>query len=237
MKNYFFFFIIITIVFGTYSWCLSASREINMVAIGDSITYGTGDPSKKGYIEKLRLKIEKAHSSPVQLHNFGVPKYTTQDILKLLEDEEKRETIKEAHIIVLFVGTNDFRKSAKYQFSPLNENVKKQGKHDFISNLHKIINRIRTENSTAPVVLMGLYHPYTEYLNHQEIQRVLEDWNSQIYLETKKFNNIHYVPTMDLFVSEKKEHYFSDSLHPNPNGYDMIANRIFEELEKIKSPY
>lgn len=233
MKNYFFLFIVITIVFGTYSWCLSASRELNIVSLGDSITFGTGDPSKKGYIERLKTKIEKAHSSPIHLSNYGVPKYTTKDVLRVLKDKENREQLKKAHYIILFIGTNDFRKSAKYQFSPLNEDVKVNGKQAFIKSLQEILHTIRDDNPTAPIFLLGLYQPYTEYLNHSDIQKVIESWNSHMKVVAGNFHEVHFVPTMDLFLNQRKTIYFSDSLHPNPQGYSLIAERLFQEMEKV----
>lgn len=51
MKNYFFLFCIILILFGTYSGVRGSSastKVINLVALGDSITHGVGDPEKKG---------------------------------------------------------------------------------------------------------------------------------------------------------------------------------------------
>ncbi|MEH7011685.1 GDSL-type esterase/lipase family protein [Neobacillus niacini] len=233
MKNYLFLFCVILILLGTYTGISGSSaspKVINLVALGDSITHGIGDPTKKGYIEILKVKLEEKRNNPVQVSNFAIPRYTTDKILEQLHDEKIKMEIKKANYIILYIGTNDFRKGANHQFNPLNVKRINEGKVRFISNLHKILENVRKDNSAAPIFVLGLYQPYVEYPNHQEILSIIKHWNNEIVNVAGDFDQTYFVPTLDLFQNKTKSNYFSDSLHPNPAGYQLIADRLSEQV-------
>jgi lysophospholipase L1-like esterase len=235
MRNYLFLFCVILILFGTYTGNpgSSASTKVtNLVAIGDSITHGVGDPEKKGYIEGVKVKLEEIKKAPVHVSNFAVPRYTTDNILEQLQDKKMNLQLKKAEYIILFIGTNDFRKSAQHQFNPLNSKLINEGKVKFTTNLHKILEHLRIENSAAPIFVLGLYQPYVNYPNHQQILRTIERWNDKIAIVANNFDHVYFVPTLDLFQNRTKSNYFSDSLHPNPAGYQLIAERVSDKVLK-----
>lgn len=234
MKNYFFFIILMTIVFGTYSWSLSASREINVVALGDSITYGTGDSKKMGYIERVRARLEEKEGLPVFVKNHGVPRLTSENILEKLKDNSVQEEIKKANYIFLYIGTNDFRKWIKPTGEKLAVKNMMKGKTIFSGNLQEILGELRSENSLAQIYVFGLYHPYTEFENQQEILDIIELWNHEMVNATNKFEDTYFIPTLDLFLNKPKTDYFQDKLHPNSNGYQAIADRALERINEIE---
>ena len=172
---------------------------------------------------------------PVQVSNYAIPKYTTDDILEQLHDQKILEDLQKATYMVLYIGTNDFRKSAEHTFNPLNIKKLNSGRVTFTYNLHKILRIMKRENPTAPIFVLGLYHPYIEYQNQQEIQHGINQWNAAIIDVINDFDQSHYVPTLDLFIDKPKKQYFSDSLHPNPAGYQQIANRLLSHLETTLS--
>ncbi|MED3623943.1 GDSL-type esterase/lipase family protein [Neobacillus thermocopriae] len=234
MKKILWLFFIMIIYTSTN--CSSASaKEIHLTAIGDSITYGTGDPSKKGYIGRLHDALEMKTKVPVTVNNFAIPRYTTENVLNQLQDRQRKNSLKHADYIILFIGTNDFRKSARYQFNQLNLKNMNNGKVRFSANLRKILCVIRNENHSAPILVLGLYQPYGEYQNQKEILTVIEDWNKEIINVLGQIEKTYFVPTIDLFLNKSKKKYFSDSLHPNATGYQYIANRVFHHLVTIKN--
>lgn len=230
MKKYLITICILGLLFGTYSFVHSASKTLRIVALGDSITYGTGDPDKKGYIYRTKLQLQNLNDVHVKMENFAIPKYTTENILEQLRDEEILKQIRKADRLILFIGTNDFRKSASYHFQKLKMDDIHEGKKIYLHNLKRILGILRDENVNVPIMVIGLFQAYVEYDNHREIQKVIEDWNMGIVKTISGFNLIYFVPTMDLFLGKNKEDYFSDSLHPNPNGYQLIADRLVEEI-------
>ena len=231
MKNYFFFFCIILALFGTYNGIRGSSantKEINLVALGDSITHGIGDPAKKGYIEGVKVILEEKLKTPVIVNNFAIPRYSTDKILEQLLEKKINTQIKKADYFILYIGTNDFRKSANHQFNPLDVKKVNEGKTTFTTNFNKILENIRENNPGAPIFVLGLYQPYVEYSNRKEILNTIKDWNNGIEKVAGNFDRTFFVATLDLFQDKPKGTYFSDSLHPNPAGYQLIADRLSE---------
>jgi lysophospholipase L1-like esterase len=226
--------LVLLLLFTMNLGCTSSSKDINLVAIGDSLTYGTGDPEKKGYIERVRVGLEEEEGVPVHLVNYAVPGYTTANLLKQLKNRKMRQQIKRANAIILYIGTNDFRKSAQYVFQPLDFKKMNEGEAKFSSNLHQILKKIRAENSRAPILVLGLYHPYVEFSNEREIREVVEGWNAEIAAVAQDFDETYFVSTLDLFEDKAKQQYFSDSLHPNAAGYELIAERVLDTFTTKK---
>ncbi|MGG0718511.1 GDSL-type esterase/lipase family protein [Robertmurraya massiliosenegalensis] len=233
MKKYFFLMIFMTIVFGICSRSFSENRELKIVAFGDSITYGTGDPLQQGYVGRLVEKLEEKIPS-VYVKNYGVPKYTTEDILRILRKRQALKSIRQANYITLFIGTNDFRQSVNYQFNRLPKEKLERGKRRYLANLHKTLEVIRANNPHAPMIVMGLYHPYVEYDNQKEIFDTIEDWNIEVNTVTQDFQQTYFLPTADLFLIHEKKQCFSDSLHPNAYGYDLLSNRVSEKIMTLE---
>jgi lysophospholipase L1-like esterase len=234
MKRILFLFCFVALIlFGFYT-CSASTKEMNLVALGDSITHGTGDPSRKGYIGIVKTELEEKKGIPVQVRNFAVPKYTTENILSQLQDREIRNRIQKADYLILYIGTNDFRKSAGYDFNQLHVKKINVGKSHYSTNLHEILEKMRKENSAAPILVLGLYHPYEEYPNQLEILELIEQWNTEIITVIGEFDQTYFVPTLDLFQNKPKEVYFHDSLHPNKKGYQQIAERLYDKLIKLE---
>jgi lysophospholipase L1-like esterase len=205
-------------------------KTINMVALGDSLTFGIGDPERKGFIERVKEQFEKERKVAVQHNNFGVPKYRTDQIIDQLKTKEVQQAINRADYVFLFIGTNDFRKSAEYQFEEINEEKIRHGKKAFSKKLHQIISEIRKENNDVPIILLGLYHPYTDLKNQKQIGALIKEWNQEIKKLITSYDRLFFVPTFDLFQNVNKESYFHDSLHPNANGYQLIAKRVVQKV-------
>ncbi|MCM3693768.1 GDSL-type esterase/lipase family protein [Neobacillus niacini] len=235
MKNIIFLLCMILILFGTYTGIRGSSastKVINLVALGDSITHGVGDPTNEGYIEGVKEKLEEVHKTPIKVSNFAIPRYSTDKVLEQLQDKKINAQIKKGKYIILYIGTNDFRKSANYQFNPLDVKRINDGKVRFTTNLTKILESIRKNNSAAPIFVLGLYQPYVEYANREEILSTIKDWNDEIVKVADHFDQTYFVATLDLFQEKPKSTYFSDSLHPNPAGYQLIAERVSETVLK-----
>lgn len=224
--------IFVFILIGIFLFLFTSAHpsEIKIVALGDSITYGTGDPLKKGYIIRFKVQFEEYKETSVRLSNYGVPKYTTNQLLIKLKDKKIKKEIQQSNYIILYIGTNDFRKSAQYKFNEIDLKQINEGRIVFTNNLHKILKMIRKENSFSPIIVLGLYHPYVEYQNQQQLLGLINDWNMSITNVVNQYENISFVPTLDLYLNLPKKNYFSDSIHLNPAGYQLMANRLFTKM-------
>ncbi|MDF1507089.1 GDSL-type esterase/lipase family protein [Robertmurraya sp. DFI.2.37] len=233
MKKYFISMIIMTMAFSIYTPSSSAGRALQMVAFGDSITHGTGDPMKKGYVGRVKERLETV-APTVRMKNYGVPKFTSNDILKLLQQRKILRRVHQANYIILYIGTNDFRQSAQHVFNPLPKENLAKGKELFLVRFNQIITLLRQHNRHAPIIVLGLYHPYIEYENETEIFETIEGWNQSLRKVAQAFQQAYFVPTADLFLNDEEKQLFSDSLHLNAQGYELLSKRVFKKIISLE---
>jgi lysophospholipase L1-like esterase len=206
----------------------SQSGTLNIVSFGDSITYGSGDQNRIGYIGRIEKLLENTKRINVEITNYGVSKYRTSQVIKQLRKTTAiSNEIKNADYITVFIGTNDFRKSANYKFDEINESNLNSGKRQFTSNLKRILSIIRYDNKEAPVIVLGLYNPY-----NKQVGVMIEAWNTEIEALTVLFQEVYFVPTIDLFTNKS---YYADHLHPNKKGYDQLARRLYEKILTLEA--
>ncbi len=106
----------------------------------------------------------------------------------------------------------------------------KQGRSEFSVNLQQILDKIRNENGNVPIFMMGLYNPYNQYNNQKPIHEEINNWNREMIRVSSDYEPIMFIPTIDLFEGKAKHKYFSDSLHPNAAGYELISKRLLEKM-------
>lgn len=201
-----------------------AVKHEELVALGDSLTHGVGDAGA-GYAGNLQEALTDSQHKTVTVHNFGIPGQQSDGLLKQLKGEDIRERINKADYIILFIGTNDLVKSNGGDLSPIYEDRIEAGKEDYTKNLKEILAIIRKENDNAPVLLLGLFNPYP---SSEKIEEVVDDWNNTSKEIVSNDSRVKYIPTNGLF-KEKSKTYFSDALHPNSEGYELITKKIIEE--------
>lgn len=73
-----------------------------VVALGDSITYGTGDPLNKGYIGRFNEQFERLKGTTVHINNYGIPGYTAENLIEQLKSEKIKKKFKN-QIISLYI--------------------------------------------------------------------------------------------------------------------------------------
>ncbi|TDL34833.1 hypothetical protein E2R51_03680 [Jeotgalibacillus sp. S-D1] len=203
-----------------------AVKHEELVALGDSLTHGVGDAGA-GYAGNLQKALTENQHNTVTVHNFGIPGQQSDGLLDQLKGEDIRERINKADYIILFIGTNDLVKTNGGDLSRIYEDRIEVGKEDYTRNLKDILAIIRKENDDAPVLLLGLFNPYP---SSEEIEEVVNDWNSTSKEIVSHDKRVKYIPTNGLF-KEKSKTYFSDALHPNSEGYELITKKIIEEYD------
>ncbi|WP_404407149.1 GDSL-type esterase/lipase family protein [Jeotgalibacillus malaysiensis] len=202
-------------------------RGEELVALGDSLTYGIGDHSGAGYAENLEEVVNKHRDEPLTVYNYGIPGQQTDGLLAQLEDEEVKATLKNAEYFTVFIGTNDLIKTNGGDLNPLYDDRIQTGKEDYENNLEEILSIIREENPEAPILFLGLFNPYPE---NEEIQQIINDWNDLSKSMVEEYPRVKFIAT-DGILKEKSTEYFSDALHPNKKGYELITKRMIEEYD------
>ena len=153
-----------------------------LVVLGDSISAGYGLlEGEKGYYDIL------SDCTGMQLTNYAVSGYETKDLLAQLEKDEIKNTIKEADVICMSIGSNDML----HPTIEFIEKLKEQDDEDLYDlmrrlvaddeivslstdltrslrepiniakeNIKTIEKQIRELNSNAQVIMFTLYNPF-----------------------------------------------------------------------------
>jgi lysophospholipase L1-like esterase len=202
-----------------------------VLSIGDSLTKGIGDSSKKGgYIPFLQSKLQGEKGiKDIEFKNYGVKGNQTKDLLNRLNSVEIQNEIKKSDIVILTIGGNDIMKVVKENISHLEKKDFYSAKVQYEKNLYGIIDKIRIQHPRIPIVLISLYNPfYAWFADVKELEEILAEWNSIGQKVLANYKNTYFVHIEDIFQNENVLH--SDYFHPNNKGYYLIANRLFDVL-------
>lgn len=211
---------------------INDADAVQVVAIGDSLTYGSGDPERIGYIGRVQSRMSNEIGSQVILNRYGIRGYRTDQIMVHIQNIETKQKISQANYIFLFIGTNDFIQAARRDMNAVNPIEMEEKRGLFQENLSELIGQIRKDNQFAPLLLIGMYDPYTDLVNHDQLHKILNNWNQVTEGMVAEFPNTYYISTIDLYLKKEKQRYFKDIIHPNPAGYDLLSDRVINEMKR-----
>lgn len=203
------------------------SQPLKVVALGDSLVYGYGDPVGGGWIERLRRQWMADHENGHVLYNLGIRGDRVSQVAERLEAEfryrgELRNQVPD--LIILSVGVND---------SP------RLGRSDgrlftdfeiFEQQINHLLNRAK---QLCPVIFVGMVPVDEEkmpflncfYYNHFEQYRYKE-----VTKKACENYNVSYLDIFDLWLGRGKDwlrsRLSSDGLHPNVAGYESLLKDI-----------
>ncbi len=228
------------------------NKNLNYVALGDSLTEGVGDATGQGgFVPLLAKVIENQTTSNVESHNFGHAGDTSVQIYDKIQDGEIQAAIKSADFITLTVGGNDVMKVIRdnaAHLSNLKENDFVQPARNYQKELKKIFDTIRQNNPEAHVYVLGIYNPfYMNFPNITALQTIINNWNLATEETVKEEENTSFIAINDLLykgiggekgISESESQsndllYTADSFHPNNLGYQIMADAVFKEYQVI----
>ncbi|TVY11667.1 GDSL-type esterase/lipase family protein [Paenibacillus cremeus] len=216
----------------------NAKDKIQIVALGDSLTAGTGDLTGKGYVGQVRDKLEKQLGKPVYVfNNFAIPGYRTADMLKDWDTKKDIDkSISEADLILLTIGGNDLFDGGADIFNTqngegFNPKAAAERSPEALKRLGQIFDRIAKVNPNAKIMYVGLYYPFLDLDKDRTGAPIVQQWNTSAFELANRYPNITVVPTYDLFELNLTKYIYSDHFHPNQNGYERIAQRIADILK------
>jgi lysophospholipase L1-like esterase len=202
---------------------------LRIVAIGDSITAGTGDSQTGGYPARLAELLRQRGRSPTVV-NLAVPGAETADVLRRIDaDPEGRAELARADVIVASAGGNDLTHSLR---PPADRPVREpaEAAAEAAANLTAMARRLRALNSTEPIRFIGLYNPFDLPPAEQaDARATLRRWNDLIERATDGFHDVIVVPVADLFY-DRPDRLAADRFHPGAAGHALIAERVLQTL-------
>ncbi len=200
-------------------------KGLTVVALGDSLTRGTGDETGKGYVGVLVDEIKEKTKQPVQLTNLGINGQRSDQLKRQIVQTEVGRQLKKADVILVTIGGNDLFRSGQglmdFQTGDIATIEKK-----YLNNLKFIFEQIRKQNKEANVFFIGLYNPFINLGQGKEMSKVVRHWNYDSAEVSAEFPKVVFVPTFDLFELKVNDYLYSDKFHPNTKGYRLIAERV-----------
>ncbi|BAU10982.1 lipolytic protein G-D-S-L family protein [Leptolyngbya sp. NIES-3755] len=204
-----------------------STPSLRILALGDSLVYGFGDPVGGGWVERLRRQWMSPGGTNHALYNLGVRGDGVRQVARRLEDEfrhrgELRNRVPD--LIILSVGVNDSPRLSR----PDGKNLLPfEGFEIGIADLLDRALRL------CPVLFVGMIPvdeekmPFLDcmYYNHADQSR----YNDAI----RSACEARQIPHLDLFELWRsrgldwcEQQFTEDGLHPNVSGYQALLEDI-----------
>jgi lysophospholipase L1-like esterase len=204
----------------------TTQSSLRIIALGDSLVYGYGDPEAGGWVERLRRRWMYSNANHV-LYNLGIRGDRISQVQERLEQEfryrgELRNRCPD--LIILSVGVNDTPRLG----SPTGKNLT-----NFSQFQENINNLLDQAISLCPVIFVGMVPvdqskmPFLDcfYFNHIDQFRY-----KQTTKEACLERNIPYLDIFDFWMSRGEDWVRSqlsqDGLHPNVQGYQSLFDDV-----------
>jgi lysophospholipase L1-like esterase len=201
--------------------------EFLAVAMGDSLTRGTGAAAGSGYVDDVGNAL-RTRKSGFRLENIAIVGLETSGLRELLAHPEARALVASADAIFLSIGGNDLSHAVGRGASESPLVVLGRARRTFETNLDAILGELRARNPTAPIVYLLLYNPFGGQELGAAGSDVIVDWNASA-AKIALAHGARAVPTFDIFEGHG-DRLARDKFHPNEEGYRLIAERVKEVL-------
>lgn len=212
-------------------------NDIDLVALGDSLTVGVGDEKdNNGYSGRLAdaMPTEMNGVKTVELIETAKKGRRSDELITQIKSGVIDKELKNAEFITLTIGGNDLMKVMRENITALQKANFDTERPKYEKRYQEIFELIRERNAKAPIVAVGVYNPLTVYTDDtSQFEDIVAEWNGDMKKVVEADKYAVFVSVDDLFVSNKEEVYSEDYFHPNAKGYTNMKNRIIETLKTI----
>lgn len=202
---------------------------IRYVALGDSLTVGTGRSMfSPNFAQRYVIKTERIMRNEISLDQFARVGATTEDILIMINHPFVKEELDKANIISITAGGNDLIDAVRSYERQKDETVFYEALSKCQDNLSKIFYSIHemkqdnNDNGFYIIRLFNLYNPFPKV-------EVAEHWISKFNHHIHTFNGSKNTKVIDMnqaFDNHEEELISRDGIHPNDNGYELMAELL-----------
>ncbi len=201
-------------------------QPLRVIAFGDSLVYGFGDPVRGGWVEQLRLHWMGSQPGHV-LYNLGVRGDGIKQVGDRLQAEfQQRGELrnKQPDLMLLSVGVNDSARLGRRDGKNFTEF------EQFTLQLAELLDQAQR---LCPVMFIGMVPvdeakmPFLDCLhfNHDDQYRYKEATKLACQIR-----DIPYLDTFEIWSQHGKSwinnHLCEDGLHPNTQGYEVLFQEI-----------
>lgn len=222
--------------------------KLNLVALGDSITYGWNldhpnqtSPSTAAFpylIGNGKYNVTK---------NISFPGWKTDDLLTGMNTPENIAAIKEANVITLDIGNNDLLQTPEVaaalsnptavltpeQLKAISDAVKATSLK-IATNLTTIIGAVKTVNPDAQIILYNLYNPFAAGPIHNLGEQIIPGINAGVIQPIAAQSGSVIADAYSAMNGHQTELILPNDIHPNANGHKALALAGEKALAALK---
>ncbi|CRH18323.1 SGNH/GDSL hydrolase family protein [Carnobacterium maltaromaticum] len=212
------------------------TKELNLVAIGDSLTEGIGDSTGRGgYVPLVAELLEsKDEIETVSTSNYGISGNRSDQILKRIKKDEKLQNdVKKADVIVLTVGGNDLMKVVRSTLLKVKEDSFIKPQKEYKERIEETFKELRSLNSDAPIYVFGIYNPFYLYFSEiTEMQDIVDSWNETTQSVVEEEQKAHFIPINDILYKGGNQPELSENQKDTIDSSvkDKKESKVFNDL-------
>lgn len=233
MKKALSVFLSVLMILSCFAVSVSAEETVDYLVLGDSIAYGSGLTNP---VDAVYGKIV-SDTHGFNYTNYSVPGHTTGNLLKRLENEAVLTAVKEAEIISISIGGNNFLLSnliglmfdalVKSDYSEMDAIAE-----GFYKEFSQIMDIINENNPDAVVLMQTLYNPQSG-----TIRDVYGEGQKRLNEMVHKYNDEHpgeiIIVEVGAALGDDMDCFAADDIHPSAKGNVLIAVEILRTLDSI----
>lgn len=233
-------------------------KQLNYVAIGDSLTEGVGDSTNQGgFVPLLSQSLTQSYDYKVSSKNYGISGNTSQQILSRMKKQKSiQQNLSKADVMTLTVGGNDVMAVIRKNLAKLSVSSFKKPESTYQKKLRQIIDLARRDQPDLPIYILGIYNPfYLNFPDMTEMQDIINNWNDATQAVTREYKQVYFVPINDLLykgidgeegvVQTSGEQttvvndalFTGDHFHPNNTGYQIMSDAVMEKISETKKQW
>lgn len=183
---------------------LTNGRETVLVCFGDSLTSGEGAGHGKSYPDNLKNYLD------IKIINSGVSGDTTSQAKKRFQKDVAEYN---PDIVIIELGANDY-----FSGIPAEETG---------NNLRYMVDKL---SNRGAIVFIAKFFPDKSIVSF--IKSKDKKKYDKIYKELASIENVFLIE--DIWGEAwSKPKYMSDRVHPNNQGYEIMAKQYFKSMEKL----
>jgi lysophospholipase L1-like esterase len=200
-----------------------APASWDYVALGDSLAVGIG--ARRGYVDRYASHLRTDTGARVDVLNLGQSGQTSSQLLQALRsDPSMRQALGEAEVITFNIGINDLGHAGEaYENGTCGGDDNQECLHKTVESLEEnwdaVIAELLSLRSTRNAIIRTAGIGYTP-----RVDEVFEPYVAEVnrHIATTAANNNIPYGQPDL----GKEDLSPDGIHPNDNGYAVIADQL-----------
>ncbi len=209
------------------------SSPLSYVVLGDSIARGAGlwNPEEAVYGKIV------ADTDGFEYRNFGIDGFRSVDLVNLIQRENVANALKDADIISISIGGNDFLRGNLPAVilstlignrAPLNAII-----DGFYENFCTVIDEIKALNPDAVILTQTLYNSGGYIIFYPVFEIALRQFNDCFYRYQRE--NPGSIEIVDVYSAFRFKgiNICGDTIHPNASGNKIIAREILVKLNEL----